>query len=488
MARGELEPEDFMDELVKEARKRVSGMLGGTLAAKATPAFCLAFGLVTPEALALDTAGPTMPLPSSVIEFEDKPELTSDISNAVDGIRYTKAWEEVRRALKMVQFKAAEGLPLNSARLLRSVKITSLRDEFFKASGNVRYEIERSAGRFFHFGLEAAASIPAASTVTDVCWLNRSLRARVHPRDLSEIVADPSIQSVDVPRRLQAEINVSADTVGAPQFRKKFAVTGRGVIVAVIDSEVVMDHPSLTNRVVQRQNFTKEPWGNPGSHGTAVAGIIASNDAEFNGIAPEATIYNYKVLATNSELNGEDFDGALAIQQAAEDGVHVANCSWGVGAASDGKSRESRACNKAWTVGLAIVKSAGNGGPDASTLTIPADADGVIVVGATDREGKAVQDYSSRGPTDGKQRPHLVAPGGSEMAGITSCLVSGGFGDCGTGTTLAAPHVAGLLALLLELDPNLTPDKMRAALLSACTPIAGLDINTQGVGVVSVVS
>ena len=236
----------------------------------------------------------------------------------------------------------------------------------------------------------------------------------------------------------------------------------------------------------RKQNYSRELWGNPGSHGTAVAGIAAANGNDLTGMAPDATIYNYKVLATNRFLNSDDFDGALAIQQALEDGAHIANCSWGAGPAGDGTSREARACNAAWALGLTIVKSAGNQGPGASTLTTPADADGVIVVGATDREGGAVQDYSSRGPTSsGQSRPHLVAPGGAPERGIDSCLPQGGFGDCGHGTSFAAPHVSGMLALILEREPELTPEELRAKLLSICAAFDANDTNTHGAGLVS---
>jgi serine protease AprX len=279
---------------------------------------------------------------------------------------------------------------------------------------------------------------------------------------------------------------VSASTVGTPQFRRRFRRTGKGIIVAVIDSEVALNHPALKGRVVHKQNFTAELWGNPDSHGTAVAGIIASNDQRSIGMAPEATIYNYKVLATNSFLRGDGFDGALAIQHAVEDGAHIANCSWGAGPAGDGTSREAVACDEAWALGLIIVKSAGNQGPGPGTLTTPADANGVLTIGATEREGRTVQDYSSRGPAGAKFRPHLVAPGGIlGGVGISSCLVGGGFGDCGAGTSLAAPHVSGMLALLLERDPSLTPDELRDILLNASAPLDVGDTNTQGHGLVS---
>jgi serine protease AprX len=309
------------------------------------------------------------------------------------------------------------------------------------------------------------ASSTTPSAVTEICWLNRSMRTRVDPRSLAEVAADPQVDRVDLPRRLEAEIGTTARTVGATQYREEMNRSGKGVVIAIIDSEVTLRHPALRDRIIHKQNYTNEAWGNAHEHGTAVAGIAASSDDDFVGMAPEATIYNYKVLATNRFLNADDFGGALAIQQALEDGAHVANCSWGAGPVRDVKSRDARAADTAWELGLAIIKSAGNVGPGVGTLTTPADADGVVVVGATDREGTAVQGYSGRG--------------------IDSCLVGGGFGDCGAGTSFAAPHVTGLLALILEGEPELTPAQQREQLLSVCTPLHGIDVNTQGAGLVS---
>jgi serine protease AprX len=137
---------------------------------------------------------------------------------------------------------------------------------------------------------------------------------------------------------------------------------------------------------------------------------------------------------------------------------------------------------------MILVKSAGNRGPFPSTLTTPADADGVIVVGATDRSGAFVQDYSSRGPAGTKPRPHLVAPGGSPFDGMHSCQVGGGFGDAGCGTSFAAPHVSGLVALLLAQTPGLEPDQVRQRLIALCRKLPSADENTQGAGFVSLVS
>lgn len=489
-------------DIIKNARAQVANALGEKLAGKATDAFCLAFGRPAPTFAALEAVAVSAAPSSVVLEFTAQPEVSAEVNRAVEELRRSRAWTSLRNALRKIELAAVtkgvvtevmesgrsepEILPVHAARLLRHVKIVSLRDNFFKVTGPITDTIERNVRGFPQTGAEALAPQQARPEITQVCWLNRTVRSWAGPRALAEVVADDSVERVDLPRRLMPEINVSAGTVGAPQFRKKFKRTGKGIIVAVIDGEVAINHPALKGRVVHRQNFTDEPWGQPASHGTAVAGIIASNDAKFTGMAPEATIYSYKVLATNPTLTGTDFDGALGIQQALEDGAHIANCSWGAGPAGDGTSREARACDTAWGAGLTIVKSAGNNGPDPRSLTTPADADGVIAVGATDREGLAVQDYSSRGPAGTKPRPHMIAPGGiAGGVGITSCLVGGGFGDVGAGTSFAAPHVSGLLALLSERDPNLTPDQLRDMLLNACAPLDGIGADTQGRGLVS---
>jgi serine protease AprX len=494
------------EEILKEARARVANMFGEKLASKASDSFCLTYGRTVPSFATFETVSEQVQPQSIIVEFTPQPAALA-IIEAVEQVRKSKAWGTIRNVLKKIELPASaavaesvggaapaqgeptpatETIPVHAARLLRHVKVLSVRDNFLKASVNVRSEIERSARGFFHAGPEALASPQMPSSVTQVCWLNRTMRSFVNPRALAEVVGSPEVARIDLPRLLQPELDVTGRKVGAPQFRKKFKGGGKDIIVAVLDSEVTAKHPALKGRVVHKENYTLEPWGNPGSHGTAVAGIVASNDANFTGMAPEATIYNYKVLATNKFLNSDNFGGSLAIQQAVEDGAHIANCSWGAGAASDGTSPEAVACDTAWALGLVIVKSAGNAGPDPRTLTTPADAEGVIAVGATNREGTAVPDYSSRGPADTKHRPHLLAPGGSFETGITSCLVGGGFGDCGAGTSFAAPHVSGLLALMIERNPNLTPDDLRQELLAACTPLAGLNEDTQGVGFVTI--
>jgi serine protease AprX len=363
-----------------------------------------------------------------------------------------------------------------------------MRDQFYIQVASIIATLEKGSQILFSAGPRALVSPTTPSSVVEVCWLNGTLRTLIDPRGLRDIAAESTLARLDLPRPLRADIDVTTGRVGGSQFRQKLDVTGEHITVAVIDAEVDVNHPALAGRVIQKANYTKERWGSPNFHGTGVAGIIASNDQTFTGIAPGVTIANYKVLATDTSLNSDDFGGALAIQQALEDGAQIANCSWGAGLAGDGTGGAAVACNNAWDLGLIVVKSAGNAGPGPSTLTTPADADGVIVVGATDRDGATVQDYSSRGPAGARQRPHVVAPGGSEFDPMHSCQVGSGFGNIGAGTSFAAPHVSGLVALLLAQTPSLSPGDVRDKLLGLCTLLPGADANTQGKGFVSLTS
>jgi serine protease AprX len=470
------------DDLVKDARKQLRKQYGTAFAEKASDNLCFGLARTIPRSVTsfgLEMAIADAPRPSAtIVEFEEG-EGIAGLDEEAESM--TAALGQLQSALETAVGRTE---PFRPAGLLRQARVKAFRDNFYSKAGQVNDHLERLSGLGSRAGLETVGSGgPSPSTYT--CWLNQTIRTTAEPSALAEIASDEQVRHLDIPRRLQAETAVSMKTIGLAPMVKRTKLSGKGITVGVLDSEVALNHPSFGGRVVHRRNYTQEPWGNPAVHGTAVAGIIGSLAPRMKGVAPNVTIYNYKILGTSPAFDSDDFFAWRAIQDALEDGVDVINCSWGAGPARDGTGREARACDVAWRFGLVIVKSAGNKGPAASTLTSPADAEGVIVVGATNRQGTTVEDYSSRGPTPGGlQRPHILAPGGSFEDGIRT-TIPGGTGAAGAGTSYAAPHIAGVIALLLEQNSALTPSEMREILLVHCSPLAGVDSNIQGAGLIS---
>ena len=467
------------------ARADVRQVLGRRVEEKASDRYCLAFARRN-RAVGSETLGVVQaaaPVVATVVEFTGPPPTPT-----LPRLTERTDWPQVRAAVETLTPPDPAGSPLRLRTVVRQKYVEDTRSAAYQVMGQVYQEVERLSGGLMKPAAEVIGDPEIPTSVTQLCWLNQTMRTFAPPEALSEVAASDTVAAFDLPRRLYADADVpNHRCIGLPAFQQQHAqLTGQGVTIAVIDGEVALSHPALAGRVVQRRNYTPEPWGNPSPHGTAVGGIIAAADPLFAGIAPGAMIYSYKVLATTPLGNGDDFSGARAIQDAVEDGADIANCSWGAGPAGNGTSREARAAATAWSLGLAVVKSAGNQGPDPRTMTSPADAAGIVVVGATDVDGLQVQDYSSRGSADGKPGPDVVAPGGNAAASISCCLVGGGFGNAGYGTSYAAPHVSGLLTLFLHEDPELVPDQLKERLLATPHLLANAGPDAQGAGLVFV--
>lgn len=324
--------------------------------------------------------------------------------------------------------------------------------------------------------------------------LGNAVVANLTPTQIKQIASRSDIEQIELDKPLKLELNQSAVSVGVVNARtKELAGTGKGVIVAVLDGEVDINHPDLKGRVVHKRNYTNEAWGNPHPHGTHVAGIIAGNGSKYKGMAPEVIIWSYKIFPTNLEqAESTGSKGADAIEDVIKDmqqekRLRIANCSWGVSSPTlDGNSAVSETAERATKLGLVLVKSAGNEGtkrPGPGSLTLPADARGdVIVVGASSRDSTKVMPFSSRGPTsDERPKPDILAPG----EGIMSAKPGGGYAKQ-SGTSMASPHIAGITALILERYPKLQPWQVKKILMQSAKKLdaSQFDENAQGVGLV----
>jgi subtilisin len=211
--------------------------------------------------------------------------------------------------------------------------------------------------------------------------------------------------------------------------------TGDPIKVGIIDTGISNKHPDLLSNVKGGVNIINplKSWNDDNGHGSHVAGIVAAvdNDIGVIGVGPQIDLYAIKVL--NASGSGYLSDVIEGIQWAVAKGMQVINMS--LGTASDVQSFHE-AIVAAKNAGVVIVAAAGNTG---GAVTYPAAYPEVIAVSATD-ETNNLASWSSRGP-----EVDLAAPGVS----IYSTYKGTGYATL-SGTSMAAPHVTGAAALLLN--------------------------------------
>lgn len=289
--------------------------------------------------------------------------------------------------------------------------------------------------------------------------------------------------------------------------------TGSGVVVAVIDTGI-RPHADLTGQLVAGYDMIKDTavandgnardsdpsdpgdWtaagecavGEPASssswHGTHVAGTIAArtnNASGIAGIAFNAKVQPIRVLGKCGGYTSDIADGMIWASGGTVSGLpanatpsRVLNLSLGGGGACDTTSQN--AINSARSRNTVVVVAAGNENQNASNSS-PANCSGVITVAATDRNGARAY-YSNYGSV-----VTLAAPGGdvrsSASNGILSTLNAGKQAPGADsyayyqGTSMATPHVAGVVALMLSAKPGATPDEVKAALQSSARAFPG---------------
>ena len=265
------------------------------------------------------------------------------------------------------------------------------------------------------------------------------------PPDDEEPPSEPSEALPWGVDRIDAEFAHSAD------------FTGTGVKVAVLDTGIDYKHPDLDDNCYGGVNVInpRKDYRDDNGHGTHVAGIIAAerNNIGVVGVAPEASLYGVKALDRNG--NGWLSDIIAGLDWCVNNEMDIVNMSLG----SDSNIQAFKdACDEASAAGLVLVAAAGN---DGGAVDYPAAYNSVIAVSATNSsDGLAY--FSSYGP-----QIAIAAPG----VNILSTYKGGGY-ETHSGTSMAAPHVAGTLALNLGADIYSTADNL------------GLSSGEQGAGLV----
>ncbi|MGK5676065.1 S8 family serine peptidase [Micromonospora sp. URMC 106] len=299
------------------------------------------------------------------------------------------------------------------------------------------------------------------------------------------------VESIRLDGRLTLSLDRSTAQIGAPAAWQA-GLTGRGVTVAVLDTGADAGHPDLAGRIRESRNFTDVTEdGDVIGHGTHVASTIAGTGAasngQYRGVAPDAELLVGKVCPDRSCPESAMLAG---MQWAAEQGADVVNMSIS-GPDTVGVDLLEEAVNRLTEQhGTLFVAAAGNeGGLGAGSVGTPSTAEAALSVAASTRDD-AVADFSSRGPRlgDGGTKPEIAAPGVDIVAarsGQAPPEASDPVGDRyarASGTSMAAPHVAGAAALLAQRHPDWTGPQLKAALVATATGLPGVDTAAQGAG------
>ena len=332
---------------------------------------------------------------------------------------------------------------------------------------------------------------------------------------IRHLASHPDVVMVERDYPIVPLLDISSPAVKArpspfysPETAWEEGYTGRDIVIAILDTGVDDNHESLNGKFVAGVDVSNQGFdilGNPddgNGHGSHCAGIAMGNGGEtdnnadgepdYQGTAPDALLVDVKI---GTDLGGNLGNSIIRGIEWCRDNkdaydIRILSISFGSTASSDGQDATSRAANAAVLEdGLILVAAAGNSGPNNDGLPPPAAANEVITVanvddlGTVSRGDDVIADSSSRGPRqddgDGdpmnELKPDVAAPGERIMSVRHSEIGQGNPNIQGqyvemSGTSMSCPHVAGIVACMLEANPDLTPAEVKTILRKTADP------------------
>jgi subtilisin family serine protease len=288
----------------------------------------------------------------------------------------------------------------------------------------------------------------------------------------------------------EGNVECGVSLMGAPQVWNDFGITGQGAIVCVIDTGCCLTHDDLENQLwvnegeipgngidddanghvddINGWNFRDNTpnVADEQGHGTHVSGTVVGDGADGiqTGMAPDAKLMTCKFW---NNFSGEQV-AWNCMQYGVENGADVLSGSfgWPQGFSQD-RATWRMICENAMAAGVVLVFAAGNEGGSVNSpddVRTPGDVPDILTAGATDCSD-IIADFSSRGPSTwqnespyfdwpfppGKTKPTVCAPGVDTISTSSSCS---GYVTL-SGTSMAAPHISGAVALMLSANPDL---------------------------------
>jgi subtilisin family serine protease len=341
-----------------------------------------------------------------------------------------------------------------------------------RTQASLRHELDRLRLRYTPYYLVNAVEVQAGPELRP--WLARrsDVDRVLYSQRLRPLPAIPPGMRGDEPAPEGPQWNIQM--IGADRIWAELHVDGRGVVVGSSDSGVDGGHPALRDGFRGGQDSWLDPWNGTrtpvdhGGHGThTLATAVGRNGI---GVAPGAQWVGCVNLGRNLGSPARYLDclqfmlapyppgGDPFRDGRPERAPHVLTNSWGcpiVEGCDEAALRPAIAALR--SAGIFFAAAAGNTGPFCGSIDDPpAPYAESFTVGAVDRGGR-VTEFSSRGPVDavagGSTKPDVVAPG----AGVLSALPGGGYREL-DGTSMATPHVAGVVALMWSANPGLIGD------------------------------
>ncbi|MBP2320899.1 subtilisin family serine protease [Kibdelosporangium banguiense] len=449
-------------------------------------------GLILTAALAVMTSGvavlPAAAQQSATPAPAEAPKTVTLITG--DKVTVTKKgdnWDakvEPAKRLGPVQFiksVSAKGVTVIPSVAVPLIQAGKLDRRLFDVTGLIEQEYDDAHTAEIPLLVESKAARTLGKVTRELP--SAQLSAVATPKNkATDLFGKADVSKIWLNGRSRPSLDVSVPQVGAPAAWQT-GHTGAGATVAVLDSGYDPKHPDLAGIVKGEKDFTGQGIVDKVGHGTHVASTIAGRGSKYTGVAKGADLLIGKVCGNRFCMDDEILAG---MQWAADSGAKIVNMSLGGGPGNGVTTPLEIAINLlSAEKGMLFVVSAGNDGPR-NRVASPASADAALAVASVNKQDK-YSTFSNPGPRlgDNAAKPDIAAPGEDIVAAraegtLADRAVEGNYARL-SGTSMAAPHVAGGAAILSAQHPDWTGQQIKAVLMGSANPV-NATIYQQGAG------
>jgi len=457
-----------------------------------------------------------------IIEFEKEPavEIYNQITSEIN--KNVILSEEIKEQIKNIDNSDTMSISKNIYKSIQNIKLNGINNKIKNLKetrqskiNNHKEEIIKEHKNFINEFRKLTKKEPEILDEFDSSI--NGLLMTLSSEEVEIIQDIPLVKKISLDKIREIDLTTSvgyinADSVWGLDDDLGNKITGKNVTIAILDTGVDYTHPDLGGcfgsgcKVIggyDIYNNDSNPMDDNG-HGTHVASTAAGNGV-LKGVAPDALIYSYKVCSRIGSCPESDIiagiERAMDPNQDGNYDDHVDIISISLGGPGTPDDPDALAVDSAFDVGIFVSISAGNSGPRSQTIGCPACARKSTAVaawcksediGVDPRCNEEIASFSSRGPVvwegGSLDKPDISAPGVNICAAQWSdawstyeCIDSEHTSI--SGTSMAAPHVSGVAALVKQAHPDWDNQQIKDSIMQTATNL-GLNIHTQGAGLI----